>query len=110
MEPSLTVVELIHYAAKLVATDMIVRPIKSGDGIWKWDKILDVTFKDFLSYDLAFWSNVYIIAVDQLRGRETWDSSGYGVVKAYAERMKWSISRRKLREGGVDVSLLEIMI
>jgi hypothetical protein len=106
MEPSLTVVHLVRISAELVADDMIARPTKSGDGIWRWDRILDAAFKDHQKADLAFWSAVYCEANNWLKCRETWDPSGYGVVKAYADRMKWDLARRALRDGGVDVSLL----
>lgn len=70
-------------AAVLVAADMSRRPVTASDGIWRFDNLL----RDFFGeLSRETWREISQVACIQNAARDTWNSSGYGIVWSYAEK------------------------
>lgn len=72
------------FAATAVKNDIVQRPIKPSDGMWRFDKIIDSVIDPNVERQPRFWENVMIAASRLNAGKDTWDPEGYGIVASYA--------------------------
>lgn len=62
---------------------MIKKPPSAKDGIWRFNRILDLIFNEPISKES--WFEIENQARKLNSGKDTWDQSGYGIVASYAQ-------------------------
>lgn len=76
---------LVDAAAAKCAKSMKERPVKSSDGIWRFDLILRTVLGHSSYRSKETWLEIYELAMRKNFMKDTWDQNGYGIVAAYAQ-------------------------